>query len=78
MSKKGVVLSIILIVLLTSIAIILSKQNNKPKPVKKAEEEIMAPSGNGDFDLVVTSETGIDLSKLKAYNLPILIQLRFS
>ena len=75
MSKKGIFLSIILIILLLSIALIISKQNNKPKPVIKIEENKNVVIED-DSEIVITAETGINLEKLKSYKLPILIQLR--
>lgn len=77
MTKKGMILSIILAILLLTIIIIVCLQNNKPhkdignntnEMANKEDEEL------GDFALNVTYNTGFDLEKLKSYSLPIIIQ----
>lgn len=72
MTKKGIVLSVILVILLITIAIILFKHNyiindNQNKPNTDLPENQI---------ITYTSyETGFDLEELKKYGLPILIQI---
>lgn len=73
MTKKAIVLSIILAILIISITIIIFKQNNGIiKDVTLPEEKQEVKS----FDYIVENDEDFSLSKLKSYNLPILIQLR--
>lgn len=79
MTKKGMVLSIILAILLILIIIIVCLQDNKPNKhlnddnineiINEKDEDL------GEFALNITEDTGFDLEKLKAYSLPIIIQI---
>ncbi len=78
MTKKGIVLSIILIILLLLIVINIILQDNKPiKPENSPDntshnEETINP--NDKFGLYITEETGFNIDELKAYRLPIFVQ----
>lgn len=75
MTKKGVVLTLILVVLLGAIIVTICMQNNLPIELAKAKEQ--KQDNNSDFDLIVMQNEGLNIEKLKSYGLPILIQLRF-
>lgn len=77
MTRKGIVLSIILIVLLLIIITMVSIQSsiskksidnniNSDKEIFKSEDKSL---------LYITDEDGFDLEKLKSYKLPIIIQI---
>lgn len=74
MTKKGIVLSVILIMLLAAIAFIVYKQNFELNSIIKTKEE--KKKNNIDFDFIITSDVGFDINRLKSYKLPIIIQLR--
>jgi len=74
MTKKGIVLSIVLVILVASIVIIIAKQNMKPTDVNQRTETEQEQTS--DFTLEVTASKGIELDKLKSYHMPILIQFR--
>lgn len=73
MTKKGMVLSVILGIILFTLAVIICMQIYSQKAVEK--EEAKQVQDNPDFALNVTNGTGVDLRTLKLYKLPILIQV---
>ncbi|MCI8397620.1 MAG: hypothetical protein HFJ52_08515 [Clostridia bacterium] len=75
MTKKGIILAIILFILLVTIIIVVATQNTKPNNVlgsQNLSESSIEYKEQTELD--ITEETGFDLEKLKAYKLPVLIQ----
>lgn len=73
MTKKGIVLSIILALILLVLFVTITIQIHAQKVVdmaKTEEEELY-----GDFALNLTYETGVNFDELKSHGLPILIQI---
>ena len=73
MTKKGIVLSIILALILLVLFVTITIQIHALKVVdmaKTEEEELY-----GDFALNLTYETGVNFDELKSHGLPILIQI---
>lgn len=73
MTKKGIVLSIILALILLVLFVTIAIQIHAQKvndAARDEEEEIY-----GDFALNLTYETGVNFEELKSHNLPILIQI---
>lgn len=73
MTKKGIVLSIILALILLVLVVTIIIQIHAQKVIdetKTGKEDIY-----GDFALSLTYETGLDFEELKSHKLPILIQI---
>lgn len=76
MTKKGIMLIIVLIILLLGIIISGTLQSYKVnKEIKNQNIEEIKDNEINKFTLEVTADTGFDLEKLKSYGLPILIQI---
>lgn len=85
MTKKGIVLTILLICILILIGVMIYKQNinsniNKPENLVVNEEnsqEVEQKPINipAEFELEITNETGFDLNKLISYEIPVIIQV---
>lgn len=71
MTKKGIVLSVILAILLITIAV-MSTRNYKQN---KENEEPSSPVVEETSSIELTYDTGFDLENLKSYKVPILIQV---
>ena len=75
MTKKGIILAIILFILLVTIIVVVSTQHTEPNNVPGAQNLSQSSiEYKEQTELDITDETGFDLEALKAYKLPILIQ----
>lgn len=72
MTKKGAILSVILLILVFIIAFLFIKQDNKPKTVSRDNQVVKQEK---ESDIFVVSEDVFNLEELKSQNLPIIIQL---
>lgn len=76
MTKKGIVLSIILVILLSIIIVLVTIRTAKiQKDINHNVSSDAKVEDNDEFALYITDITGFDLEKLKEYKLPILIQI---
>ena len=76
MTRKGLVFSVVLSILLLIIIISATIRSiNLRKEVSRINENADNSKPIDDFDLDLTYVTGFDLGKLKSYELPIIIQL---
>lgn len=74
MTKKGAVLTLILVILVIAIIVVIVKQKNIPDtiPSQVVEEK---QEDTSIFALKVTDKTGLNLEELKSYKMPIILQL---
>lgn len=75
MTKKGIILAVILFILLVTIIIVLSTQHTKPNNASGIENLSQSSKEYKEqTELDITEETGFDIEELKSYKLPILVQ----
>ncbi len=72
MTKKGAILSVILLILVVTLAFLFIKQDNKPKTVSRDNQVVKQEK---EDDIFVASEEEFNLEELKSQRLPIIIQL---